>query len=212
MPGLIAGVDEVGRGPLAGPVVAAAVILDGTHIPDGLNDSKKLSAGRRIELFAALTETATIGIGAASVAEISHLNIRNATFLAMQRAVKSLCPPPARVLVDGNAAPDFGCPATPVIGGDARCESIAAASIVAKVIRDRLMVRLAARFQGYGWERNMGYPTQEHRDALARLGATPHHRPGFAPVAQLFDFNANRTGAQPGGRAAHPIRIASARA
>jgi len=182
----IAGIDEAGRGPLAGPVVAAAVILDPKRIPDGLDDSKKLTPAQREHLFAVLSECAAIGIGAASVEDIARLNIRGATLLAMQRAVANLAPEPRMALVDGNALPDLPCPARSIVCGDARCSSIAAASIVAKVIRDRIMIRLAARIGGYGWERNMGYGTIEHLNALARLGPTPHHRKDFAPVAAML--------------------------
>lgn len=188
--GRVAGVDEVGRGPLAGPVVAAAVVFP-TGVPRKLaaqlDDSKKLSAGQRLAAFAALRASgrAEIGIGAASVAEIDQLNILHAALLAMRRAVTRLPVPPDLALVDGNQAPPLVCPVRCVVVGDARCLSIAAASIVAKVVRDRAMTRLAVRFPGYGWETNAGYATQFHRDALRRLGATRHHRPTFFSVAQL---------------------------
>ncbi|MFL5252867.1 MAG: ribonuclease HII [Rhodopila sp.] len=187
--GRVAGVDEAGRGPLAGPVVAAAVVLP-SDIPSGLadllDDSKKLTADRRLAAFLALqTSTAEIGIGAASVAEIHRLNILHASMLAMRRAVSRLRVAPDLALVDGNYPPKLDCAVRCVVGGDALCLSIAAASIVAKVVRDRAMARLAARFPGYGWEANAGYPTVSHRAALRRLGPTRHHRAAFGTVAQL---------------------------
>ncbi len=188
--GRVAGVDEVGRGPLAGPVVAAAVIFP-TGVPRRLaallDDSKKLTAEQRLAAFKALRASgrAEIGVGAASVSEIHRLNILRSTLLAMARAVARLPAPPDLALVDGNRPPDLACPVRCVIGGDARCLSIAAASIVAKVLRDRAMVRLATRFPGYGWETNVGYATEFHREALQRLGPTRHHRPDFGSVSQL---------------------------
>jgi ribonuclease HII len=177
---LIAGVDEVGRGPLAGPVVAAAVILLGGV--DGLADSKVLKAERREQLATALRRSARIGIGAASVAEIDRLNILQASLLAMRRAVARLGCLPDLALVDGNRAPDLPCPVETVIDGDAQVPAIGAASIIAKVTRDRLMHRLAERYPGYGWETNVGYATRAHRDALFRLGPCCHHRRSFATV------------------------------
>jgi ribonuclease HII len=187
--GRVAGVDEAGRGPLAGPVVAAAVILD-PHLPAGLaallDDSKKLTAEQRLAAYLALrASTAEIGVGAASVTEILRLNILHASMLAMRRAVARLTSPPDLALVDGNYPPKLSCAVRCVVGGDALCLSIAAASIVAKVIRDRAMARLAVRFPGYGWHANAGYATALHRDALRRLGATRHHREAFGSVAQL---------------------------
>ena len=180
--GRVAGVDEAGRGPLAGPVVAAATILQAHAIPAGIDDSKKLSRARRDALFAALHATAHIGIGIADVAEIDRLNILGATMLAMWRAVQALPEPPDLALVDGNRLPRLGCPARAVVRGDARSLSIAAASICAKVTRDRIMAELARQYPGYGWERNAGYGTAEHRAALGRLGVTAQHRRAFAPV------------------------------
>jgi ribonuclease HII len=184
---IVAGIDEVGRGPLAGPVVAAALVLPDDLAPDlagAIDDSKRLAPERRAGLAAALGAVCRIGFGEVSPAEIDRLNILAATLLAMRRAVDALgAPPPDHALVDGNRAPALSCSATPVVGGDRRCLSIAAASIVAKVRRDRLMAALAERHPGYGWERNAGYGTAEHLRALARLGATPHHRRSFAPVA-----------------------------
>ena len=186
----IAGVDEAGRGPWAGPVVAAAVILDGATLPpnlaQGLDDSKKLSSARREELFAALMPLARVGVGQAEVDEIDRLNILQATFLAMNRAVAALPSVPDFALVDGNRDPKLSCRVRCVIGGDGRSLSIAAASIVAKVTRDRAMAELARRHPGYGWERNAGYGTAEHQAALARLGVTPAHRRSFKPVAALL--------------------------
>jgi len=187
--GRVAGVDEAGRGPLAGPVVAAAVILPANTPPElaaMLDDSKKLTAAQRLAACLALREsTAEIGIGAASVAEILRLNILHASMLAMCRAVSRLRVAPDLALVDGNYPPKLGCSVRCVVGGDALCLSIAAASIIAKVVRDRAMFRLAARFPGYGWEANAGYATAMHRAALERLGPTRHHREAFGAVAQL---------------------------
>lgn len=183
----VCGIDEVGRGPLAGPVVAAAVILDPAAIPDGLDDSKRLTAARREELLLALRATAVIGVGQASVAEIAAMNILQASFLAMRRAVAALGRRPALALVDGHLhPPGLGCDSRPIIGGDGLALSIAAASIVAKVTRDRIMVALSQQFPGYGWETNMGYGTRGHADALVRLGVTPHHRSRFAPVHKIL--------------------------
>ena len=184
---LIAGVDEVGRGPLAGPVVAAAVILDPHRIPEGLNDSKALSAARRDALAAELHATAQVAIAEASVGEIDDINILRASHLAMCRALGALPRMPGHALIDGNMIPrDCPCPATAVIKGDARSVSIAAASIVAKVYRDRLMVDLAQHHPGYGWEKNAGYATKTHRDALETLGVTPHHRRSFRTVHNIL--------------------------
>jgi len=186
--GLVAGVDEAGRGPLAGPVVAAAVVLDPDCIPDGIDDSKALSAKKRADLCAALLECAQVGIGIASVAEIDRLNILWASMLAMTRAVAALPGLPAFVLVDGNRCPDWEHRSAAVIGGDALCLSIAAASIVAKERRDAMMIALDAEFPGYGWASNKGYGARVHQEALRTLGPTPHHRRSFAPVAQA-EFN-----------------------
>ena len=181
--GPVAGVDEVGRGPLAGPVVAAAVIL---RCPiEGLADSKTLSAPRREELARLIRAQALIGVAAASVREIERLNILGATLLAMRRAVARLPLTPALALVDGDRGPELCCAVRCIIGGDATVPEISAASIVAKVLRDRLMARLAQHHPGYGWERNAGYGTPEHRRALTAHGLTLHHRRGFAPCAQL---------------------------
>ena len=180
--GTVVGVDEAGRGPWAGPVVAAAVVLDRGRYPDGLNDSKKLTETARDWLHGELMACASIGIGQASVAEIDNLNIHWATMLAMERAVAALGCAVDHVLVDCNRLPRWGHAATAIVGGDARCASIAAASIIAKVTRDRLMQRLDAEWPGYGWGRNKGYGTADHARGLADLGVTPHHRRSFAPV------------------------------
>jgi ribonuclease HII len=180
--GIVAGVDEAGRGPWAGPVVAAAVVLDRKRCPAGLDDSKRLSEPVRERLFGELSACAIMGIGMASVAEIDTLNIHWATMLAMERAVAALACGVDHVLVDGNRLPRWGHAATAIVGGDALCLSISAASIMAKVTRDRLMVGLDGECPGYGWGRNKGYGTAEHSRALAALGVTAHHRRSFAPV------------------------------
>lgn len=185
--GRVAGVDEAGRGPLAGPVVAAAVVFPSgvpDHLASLLDDSKKLSAIRRDAAYAALRAFAgaEIGVGAASTAEIARLNILGASLLAMRRAVAHLPHAPLLALIDGNRPPALSCPTECVIGGDGKSLSIAAASIVAKVIRDRAMGRLAVRYPAYGWDGNAGYPTASHRAVLMRLGPSPHHRRGFGPV------------------------------
>ena len=186
----VAGIDEVGRGPLAGPVLAAAVVLDPGRVPRGIDDSKKLKAAERERIAAELRLCAQIGLGQASVAEIDTLNILQAALLAMRRAHEALCAVlgrmPAHVLVDGNRLPGLPCAATAVIGGDGKSLSIAAASIVAKVARDRLMGELALVHPLYGWERNAGYGTAEHLKALTHHGPTPHHRVTFAPVHNLL--------------------------
>ena len=182
----IAGVDEAGRGPLAGPVVAAAVILSSEDVPDGLDDSKKLTASARERLFDQIAKRARVGVGQASVGEIDDLNILYASHLAMERAVLALGHVD-HALIDGNMTPKtLTCPATALVKGDSRSLSIAAASIIAKVTRDRIMVDLAQQFPGYGWEQNAGYPTKAHRDALLRLGVTPHHRRSFKTVHNML--------------------------
>ena len=185
-PGPLAGIDEVGRGPLAGPVVAAAVILDKARIPEGLNDSKKLSAAKREALFGIIMDCAIVGIGQASVEEIDAINIRRATHLAMARAVSALATAPTIALVDGKDAPALTCPCEMLIGGDGLSVSIAAASIIAKVTRDRMMLELHAVHPDYGWNTNMGYGTAAHLTALNRLGPTIHHRRSFAPVHKML--------------------------
>ncbi|MGA9868462.1 MAG: ribonuclease HII [Acetobacteraceae bacterium] len=188
--GLVAGVDEVGRGPLAGPVLAAAVIFP-AGVPRRLalliDDSKRLTPEQRLVAFAAIRASgrAEIGVGAASVAEIERLNILHAALLAMCRAVARLPRHPDLALVDGNQPPGLPCAVRCVVGGDGLSLSIAAASIVAKVLRDRAMTRLSVRFPGYGWAENAGYGTPEHRAALRRLGPTAHHRPAFGEVRRM---------------------------
>lgn len=180
---LTAGVDEVGRGPLAGPVLAGAVILDPARPIEGLRDSKKLSAARREALAAQIRERALAwALGRAEVDEIDALNILVASHLAMQRAVAALAPAPLRVLVDGHLLPALGVPAVAVVGGDAIVPAISAAAIIAKVARDAEMVAMAAALPGYGLERHKGYPTAEHLAALRTLGPSPQHRRSFAPV------------------------------
>ncbi|MBD3679840.1 MAG: ribonuclease HII [Rhodobacteraceae bacterium] len=184
---LVAGVDEVGRGPLAGPVTAAAVRLDPENIPVGLNDSKALTARRRDALYDEIRAVADVSVVHVSVEEIDQINILQASLLAMRRAVAGLKTPPDHLLVDGNRLPDpLPCSAEAVVKGDARSLSIAAASIIAKVERDRLMEDLARQHPGYGWEKNAGYPTKAHLEALKTLGVTPHHRRSFAPVHNIL--------------------------
>ena len=183
----IAGVDEVGRGPLAGPVTAAAVILDPNNIPPGLADSKTLTAARREALYDAILTSALCCIAHASVEEIDQLNILRASHLAMERAVAGLPRPPDHVLIDGNLIPaNLKGRAQAIIKGDAKSLSIAAASIIAKVARDRIMVDLAQQYPGYGWEANAGYPTKMHQLALLNLGVTPAHRRSFKPIHKML--------------------------
>ncbi len=183
----VAGVDEVGRGPLAGPVTAAAVVLRPDDIPDGLNDSKKLTARAREEVRAQLDNRAEISVAHASVGEIDQLNILRASHLAMLRAIDGLSPAPDFVLIDGNIIPrGLTVSAQAIVKGDTRSMSIAAASIVAKICRDEIMVGLAQQHPGYGWETNAGYPTKSHKEALQNLGVTPHHRRSFKPVHNIL--------------------------
>lgn len=185
---LVAGVDEVGRGPLAGPVVAAAVILDPARPIAGLDDSKRLTAARRVRLDAEIRSHAlAFALGRAEAAEVDALNVLQASLLAMQRAVAGLRLPPGHVLVDGNRTPALPVPATAIIGGDGRVLEIAAASILAKVARDAEMIALDALWPGYGFAGHKGYPSQVHLDALRRLGVTPLHRRSFAPVRALCE-------------------------
>lgn len=196
--------DEVGRGPLAGPVVAAAVVLrDGG--PAGLTDSKKLTAKRREELAAEIRDSALCwGLGRAEVEEIDRMNILRASHLAMQRAVAALALPPEVVLVDGNLLPSFPIPAVAVVKGDDRVPAISAASILAKVARDREMVALAEQLPGYGFDKHKGYGTAAHLEALRRLGPTSQHRRSFAPVRKLLDSSAIDRSRQRRRRAAGP--------
>ncbi|WP_415035594.1 ribonuclease HII [Azonexus sp.] len=183
--GRVCGVDEAGRGPLAGPVVAAAVILDPARPIAGLNDSKKLSARKREALALTIREQALAwAVAEASVEEIDRLNILHASLLAMQRAVAALQILPERALIDGNRCPQLAVPAEAVVQGDAKVAAIAAASILAKTVRDAGMLALHARYPQYGFDRHMGYPTAAHRAALAEHGVSPVHRKSFAPVAR----------------------------
>lgn len=184
--GLIAGVDEVGRAPLAGPVVAAAVILDRQCAPAGIRDSKTLTEKRRREISAALWKTARVAIGVASVEEIDRINILQASLLAMSRAVASLPVQPNVCLIDGNIKPKLRCRAYAIVQGDAKSYSIAAASVVAKVARDRMMCELACEFPHYAWEQNKGYPVEAHRTAIIQHGITPHHRRSFGTVHHML--------------------------
>lgn len=184
---LVAGVDEVGRGPLAGPVVTAAVILDGKYAIAGLADSKCLTEKKRQALDQMIRQHALcFSIGLADVDEIDKLNILQATMLAMQRAVAGLSLSPDRILVDGNRLPVFPCEAEAIVGGDGLVAEISAASIIAKVYRDRMMKDLHKRYPQYGFDSNKGYPTRVHRDALLKHGVTPFHRRSFAPVKQAI--------------------------
>ena len=190
----IAGIDEVGRGPLAGPVVAAVAVIDRVVAKRKLlrliDDSKKLTLEQREDAYAAMLDSGIVryAVGEASVEEIDTINILQATFLAMRRALQGLAEQPDLVLIDGNRAPpEFGCRTETIVGGDARSYSIAAASIIAKVTRDRYMRGLAASFPGYGWETNVGYRSPEHLVALNKLGPTAHHRRSFAPVRMALE-------------------------
>ena len=184
----VAGVDEVGRGPLAGPVVAAAVILDPAAPIDGLADSKTLGERRREALAEQIRDRVLAwALGRAEVEEIDRINILQASLLAMQRAVAALAPPPDYALVDGNHCPRLACPAEAVVRGDSRVAAISAASIIAKVARDREMVELDARYPGYGFARHKGYPSRLHLDALRTLGVTSVHRRSYAPVRRLLE-------------------------
>lgn len=186
--GRVAGVDEAGRGPLAGPVIASAVILDPARPIDGLNDSKKLSPTRRACLYDEIRMCALAwSIGRAEVEEIDRINILQATLLAMQRAVQNLVPFPEHVLVDGNRCPVFACPAQAVVKGDSRVAAISAASIMAKVTRDREMIEMDRQYPGYGLAQHKGYPSKSHLEALQRLGVTSIHRRSYAPVRRIVE-------------------------
>lgn len=183
----IAGVDEVGRGPWAGPVTACAVVLDPNSIPEGLNDSKKLSVKKREHLFRQIIDTADVSVAHVSVEDIDQINILQAALLAMQKAVAGLSEPADFALIDGNRPPqNLSCPCEAIIKGDAKSASIAAASIVAKVTRDQIMVALSQQFPGYGWETNAGYGTKQHQQGLKSLGVTPHHRRSFKPIHNIL--------------------------
>ncbi len=192
--GLVAGVDEVGRGPLAGPVMAAAVILDPDNIPEGLNDSKKLSAKRRDILFEAIHASAiSTGIGEATVAEIDQINILQASLLAMRRAVDKMPKSATSLLIDGNRSPEHDLPDICLIKGDGRSLSIAAASIIAKVTRDRYMAKLAEKYPDYGWEQNAGYGVPAHMRGLSLVGISPFHRKSFAPISKILNEDSRTT-------------------
>jgi ribonuclease HII len=185
--GYVCGVDEAGRGPWAGPVVAAAVILDPRRIPAGLGDSKALTAKQRESAFLSIIDdSVTYAVGVASVEEIDELNILQATFLAMKRAVSGLTIKPKLALIDGNLVPPLPCEARAIVGGDASEPCISAASIVAKVIRDRMMADMHLAHPQYGWDSNKGYGTPDHQQALATYGVTPHHRRSFKPVSNIL--------------------------
>ncbi|GIU13465.1 ribonuclease HII [Shewanella sp. MBTL60-007] len=185
--GHYAGVDEVGRGPLIGNVVTAAVILDPNNPIEGLNDSKKLSEKKRELLFEQIQQKAlSVSVGSATPAEIDELNILHATMLAMQRAVSGLSIKPSSVLVDGNRTPDFGVESHAIVKGDGLIDAISAASIIAKVVRDREMDALAEQYPEYGFEKHKGYPTKAHFEALAQHGVLPEHRKSFRPVREAM--------------------------
>ena len=188
--GLVAGVDEAGRGPLCGPVIAAAVIINRkkitTNLSSSINDSKRLRSEVRKKLASAINKCALVGLGAAWVSEIENLNILGSTMLAMRRAIQSLPVLPEFALIDGNRSPDLPCYSRTVVNGDNLSISIAAASIIAKVTRDRIMTQLGLRYPEYGWAKNSGYGTLEHKSALEKLGVTPHHRRLFAPVNKIL--------------------------
>jgi ribonuclease HII len=204
--GPVAGVDEAGRGPLAGPVVAAAVILDPHRIPDGIADSKTLAPEVRRAVYQRILVTSQVGVGIADVDRIDAENILNASLWAMADAVAQLPSRPRLVLIDGNKVPPrLGCDSRAIVRGDAKCLSIAAASIVAKVTRDAMMVELARAFPGYGFERHKGYPTPEHHGAIERLGVTPHHRRSFKAVQLALGLvEAEETPAHSGLQSAAP--------
>lgn len=191
---LTCGVDEVGRGPWAGPVMAAAVILDPENIPEGLNDSKKLSKKKREALYPLIMKSSIVGIGEASVEEIDEINILQASLLAMSRAVADLSHVPEHALIDGNKIPKhLPCPASFLIGGDAKSVSISAASIIAKINRDKFMTDLALKYPEYGWESNSGYGVPHHQKALALVGVTPFHRKSFKPIRHLMTQDSTST-------------------
>ena len=207
----VAGVDEAGRGPLAGPVVAGAVVLDPARPIDGLRDSKQLAAEEREELAKAIRERAfAVALGRAEVAEIDRINILRASLVAMRRAVDALAARVRVAYIDGNMAPMLRCATVTVVGGDAKVPAISAASIVAKVARDAEMVAAAKRYPGYGFEQHKGYATGRHLEALRRLGPTPLHRRSFAPVAQAFggEHEVRRPGGDDGAAVEkrHPVR------
>ena len=190
--GLVAGVDEAGRGPLAGPVIAGAVILDPENPIAGLKDSKRLTALRRDSLYAEIQEKALAwAVGRAEVEEIDRINILQATMLAMQRAVAALMPSAEHALIDGNRCPDLACPAQAIVKGDSRVAAISAASIMAKVTRDREMLSLDVIYPGYGLAQHKGYPSKAHIQALENLGVSPVHRRSYAPVRRIVELQAD---------------------
>ncbi len=183
---LIAGIDEAGRGPWAGPVVSAAVILNEKNIPDGLNDSKKLSEKKRLSLFSSIYNFHSVGVGISSIEEIDTMNVLQATFLSMSRAVNDLNPQPEHVLVDGNLDPGLDFKTDCIVKGDSASLSIAAASIIAKVTRDNLMIELDGEYPYYCWKKNKGYGTSEHRKALEMYGPCKYHRKSFSPINKML--------------------------
>lgn len=192
--GLVAGVDEAGRGPLAGPVVAGAVILDPRNPIEGLQDSKRLTAARREHLYGEIQQKALAWtVASAGVGEIDRINILQATMLAMQRAVEALQPAAEFALIDGNRCPSLPCPAQAVVKGDSRVAAISAASIMAKVTRDREMLSLDRQYPGYGLAQHKGYPSKAHIEALERLGVTPVHRRSYAPVRRVMEKQGEAT-------------------
>ena len=183
---LIAGIDEAGRGPWAGPVVSAAVILNEKNIPDGLNDSKKLSEKKRLSLFSSIYNFHSVGVGISSIEEIDTMNVLQATFLSMSRAVNDLNPQPEHVLVDGNLDPGLDFKTDCIVKGDSASLSIAAASIIAKVTRDNLMIELDGKYPYYCWKKNKGYGTSEHRKALEMYGPCKYHRKSLSPINKML--------------------------
>lgn len=186
---LIAGIDEAGRGPWAGPVVSAAVILNEKNIPDGLNDSKKLSEKKRLSLYSSIYNFHFVGVGISSIEEIDSMNVLQATFLSMKRAVEDLNPQPEYILVDGNLDPGLNFKTRCIIKGDSISISIAAASVIAKVTRDNLMLKLDKEFPNYNWKKNKGYGTAEHRNALELHGPCKYHRKSFSPINKMLGVN-----------------------
>jgi ribonuclease HII len=186
---LIAGIDEAGRGPWAGPVVSAAVILNEKNIPDGLNDSKKLSEKKRLSLYSSIYNFHSVGVGISSIEEIDSMNVLQATFLSMKRAVEDLNPQPEYILVDGNLDPGLNFKTKCIIKGDSISISIAAASVIAKVTRDNLMLKLDKEFPNYNWKKNKGYGTAEHRNALELHGPCKYHRKSFSPINKMLGVN-----------------------
>ena len=186
---LIAGIDEAGRGPWAGPVVSAVVILNEKNIPDGLNDSKKLSEKKRLSLYSSIYNFHFVGVGISSIEEIDSMNVLQATFLSMKRAVEDLNPQPEYILVDGNLDPGLNFKTKCIIKGDSISISIAAASVIAKVTRDNLMLKLDKEFPNYNWKKNKGYGTAEHRNALELHGPCKYHRKSFSPINKMLGVN-----------------------